>query len=365
MPSPLPLNLQNKVLYHLKQDAREADLQDREQILAICCLMCQDWCRIIQRELWETIKLNTDHRLRTFLESLSSTTHPIGAYVDKLSFVIPNHDDGHMPFLKKVLDYFSTKLPNLRRLGITRSYDSFDEFEEEEDPSPILHLEQFTALTELILSNLRFASFWDFHRLVIALPALSRLHLAGVGLRDQDSFQEPNGRTPSAPQNLIHISFTDSFGNWNLNPLWLWVVPFRARSERFPRSPYTPPLLTLHDAGIIMEYSKPWSRCEGYKCTSDWLYNEELQQCELITLSYCSEVHHVTGTTSGSFVHVIETIGETRETTCFQCTIHTSDSDIPQQGSLPSQLRREECVLSSAIHKSANYVPKIGARAAW
>lgn len=274
----LPLNLRRQILAHvalsrsiagdtlLLPTLDDRDLKDRTQTLASCCLVCKAWFRICHPQLARVISLRTPRQLQSLAVALSSATHPIGAHTTELS--IPADSGCHV-----ALPYLSTKLPSLRYLAI-------EGYPTDRYPSLVTHLQHFRTVTQLRLSQLSFYSFWDFRCVVLALPALSELHIHAVDLPDSNPFQGPSGSVPSlfsAPQTLrqLHID-----GQVWWNPLWIWV----AHSQTQYRKLINPtPILNSRDADAIWQLMLQISRGGGhqswFRCR--WSNDEEHQRSKL------------------------------------------------------------------------------------
>lgn len=277
MPRPLPLKLQGKVLGHLEEPTKwygwMAD--DDVRTLLSCCLVCKAWCRICQKKLLKFLSILNRTKLERVVASLSSATHPIGTCVTRL---ILSRDTCHIaPF------YLATKLPSLRHLVIHGPYHGPFVVRS----SLVVLLKYFKTVNELSLFGVRFQSFWDFRRLVVALPALSTLHLEDVDLLDSNPPRSSYGRLRSLstfPQNLIDLSVILKGSDCNWNPLWMWATPFQTRHQ---------PLLTRHDADVIWEFiqfvhSSSWRHKRSRIMCS---FDESHQQCERVILPYCQYFH--------------------------------------------------------------------------
>lgn len=233
MPRPLPVKLQLRILGHLEWDIWEAD--DRSRTLASCCLVCRAWCLMCQRELLSVTTIWTRRQLRRLMAILSSETCSIGAYITQLSLVADS-DAEDKSFHHMALFYLPTKLPSVRCLILHGTYIPVSLNRSSvyplylDHPSIPMHLKHFTTVTELHLSDIAFQSFWEFRRLVVALPALSSLYISAIDVvGDPDPFQKSDRRVPSlfsVPWNLVHLSLAVSTA-WN--PLWLWVSPLQPR----------------------------------------------------------------------------------------------------------------------------------------
>lgn len=282
MPPTLPLKLQVEVLGHLREWSGWCANEDSETLLS-CCLVCKAWCRIAQRKLLtgSNISIYNHKQLERVVASLSSATHPIGTYVTHLSLQREMCDIA--PF------YLATKLSSLRRLNINGYY-----------PHNlfvvrsllVMHLKHFQTVTELMLSDVQFQSFWDFCRLIVALPALSTLRLWNVYLLTSNPPRSSYGRLPSLstfPQKFIDLSVILIGIGWNWNPLWMWATPFQTRHR---------PFITRHDADVIWEFiqfvhssdsDRKWSQCSKIM----WSFDESHQQCEYAITSYCRDIHNL------------------------------------------------------------------------
>lgn len=280
MPRPLPLRIQVEVLGHLRKWKGWEELVDDIPTLHSCSLVCKAWCRVCQRKLLrvEGVEINNHRKLERFVALLSSSAvNPIGTYVTHLELW------GNICHIAPF--YLATKLPSLRRLNIIVPYP---------DPfvvrsSLVMHLKHFRTVTELELSWVQFQSFWELRRLVVALPALSTLHLYEVELVDPNPFQK---RVPSLltfPQNLTCVSVSSS----TLNPLWLWAYPFRTQYQK-PTDHHSRPLLTQHDTGVIWEFFHYICRGRlGWGSKFKWLYDEDDQLCEHIIFLSCRAPSHL------------------------------------------------------------------------
>lgn len=164
-------------------------------------------------------------------------------------------------------------------------------------PSVIMHLKHFTTVTELSLANMTFQSYWEFRRFVVALPALSDLHLDNILLTHSDPIWRHIRRSPSlfsAPQNLTHLSIGSPL-SWN--PLWIWVT-FVQTQHQTPKNPDLHPFLIPHDAETMwnlmpLEYDAVrWHKTTPVKRGGQlwyrfsWSYNENHQQCMCPTSAY-------------------------------------------------------------------------------
>lgn len=282
----LPWELQLHVLDHLE------DLEAKRRIsraLAACCRVCKAWFRICHKMFLKRISLVDPRQLKGLLTTLSSSTHPIGTYIVDLKL---GNSLYHIATI-----YLATRLPSLDCLVIDGGGQSFKSHR-----SVVAHLKYFRTVTELKLMNIKFQSFWDFRRLVVALPALSNLHISvGVHLPSSDPFQRLDGRVPSlfsTAHNLKHISFKTKLG-WN--PLWIWILPFPTRHRKLSNTPLLPPILTPHDAETIQKLvTLPKNGGHDFQ-TFDWSYSEKQQQCKMLysgsphrfMTSLCSRESHV------------------------------------------------------------------------
>ncbi len=271
MPSlPLPLNIQVHVLSHIEWDGRETN--DDSRALACCRLVCKAWSHLCRRKLLRTVFLRDWEGLNSVVASLTSqsATHLICTYITQLDLY---HDMCHVAPL-----YLAKRLPSLRRLVLWRP--------ETHTPlivrsSLVMHLKHFRTVSELVLDNITFQSFWDFHRLTISLPALSFLQLLSVDLLDSDPFHSPHGRVPSLfafPQSLTEL-YVQVPSGWN--PLWIWITPFQTRRLKLS-NPCSRPLLTLHDADIMWEPAKFVAVDNdryGIDSYLGWSFNQDRQQC--------------------------------------------------------------------------------------
>lgn len=279
MPRQLPLNLQVEVLGHIEWDEWRAD--DDLRTLLSCCLVCEAWCRICQKKLLKFVEVRNYKELERVVASLSSATYPIGTYVTHLSLEYSVCQIA--PF------YLATKLPSLRRLDIKGPCLFSHHKPIVVRSSLVMHLKHFNTVTELSLSGVSLQSFWDFHTLIIALPALSTLRLHDVQLLTSNPPRSSYGRLPSRstfPQSSIKLSVTLVGSHWNWNPLWMWATPFQTRHH---------PFLTLHDADVIWGFIQfvHLSR-HGRVCSKImWSYNEGHQQCEYAITLCCQGMNNL------------------------------------------------------------------------
>ncbi len=264
---PLNFEIQVKVLGHIP---------DTKSLIS-CCLVCKAWCRICQRRLLRTVHIVDHQKLERLWASLFSATHPIGTYITHLTLYY--HPCRISPF------YLATRLTSLQSLYIIRPF--------VDDPfvvqsSLVMHLKHFRTVTELTLFKVKFQSFWDFRRFIVALPSLSTLNLVHVDLVESNPFQRPICQVPSLytfPQNLFCL-IVDLYSS--INPLWVWTTLFQSRQQNLT-NPRFHPFLTLHDADIIWEFdqfvrhSSAIRRFDGSKYK--WSLDED-HQCECIVLVY-------------------------------------------------------------------------------
>lgn len=283
-PPPLPFELHLEVLKSLV--SHTWDPGDRVRTLATCSLVCWDWCRLCQIGLMRAISLRSRRQLTKLVTSLSSATYPSGAHVIELS--LAGEDIHHIAPV-----YLATKVPSLRRLVIDGGPKLDHQTIPKLYPVPSLltmHLNHFRAVTELCLSNVAFQSFWDFRRLIVALPTLSNLRLSNIHLPIPSPFRRHGGRVPSlytSPRNLSHLYIRSEI-DWN--PLWIWVIPFQTRPHK-SRNLHLHPVLTPHDAETIWKLSNLDERLD--EISFDWLYNEEQQRCESFVLASCRETCNI------------------------------------------------------------------------
>ncbi len=281
MPCLLPFELQSKVLGYIASN--NWGFKERTQILASCCLVCKIWCHICQKEL-SRISLRTYDQLESLVTTLSSSTHPISTHITELSLDTPEGEDE--PFYHVPLLYLAMKLPSLRRLVVNGSDQPSTTLQDGAryvylgHSSVVMQLKHFRTVTEFSLSNITFQSFWEFRRVIVALPALQRLHIGWVGLPDSDPFQMPHGSVPSllsAPRNLTRL-LVEISEQWN--PLWIWVTPSQTR-QRELRNAYLRPFLTPRDAEILQKLVT--NNAMIFEGTFDWSFNEEHKRCKSIT----------------------------------------------------------------------------------
>lgn len=272
LPRSLPFELQMQVLDYLEWDESDYRIGSREQTLVSCCLVCRAWRSICQRALLRTISLQTHRQLQSLREALSSATHS-STYTTKLSLNNREHIYRVAPI------YLATKLLCLRHLLVLGPFGGNTPFVFHS--SIIMHLKHFRTITELRLLHITFQSFWDFRRFVVALPALSRLHMMEVGLSGSDPFLGRNGRIPSlllTPRNLTHVDQPiGSRYSEDWNPFWIWVAPLQSR-RREPKNPQFRPSLTPRDANTIKELVELDS--EVFHGAFDWSCNEKEGQCK-------------------------------------------------------------------------------------
>lgn len=207
MPHPLPPGLQIKVLNRLRRNeqGREAG-----RTLATCCLVCQAWCRICQRELLSNISLRSYEQLESLLASLSSATFPIEAsHIAELSL------DAEANLYNVSLSQLLAMLPSLRRLNLTggSSFKSNSLFPVYIGAfSQYVAFEQFITIIELRSFIVGVSSSRDFRGLVATLPALSNLSVERVcqSLTHSIASWTPNWKVSSlspAPQNVTCLFF--------------------------------------------------------------------------------------------------------------------------------------------------------------
>ncbi len=292
MPRPLPLNIQVEILGHLSGYSGYG-----VTTLVPCCSVCKVWRRICQRKLFKTVFISNHQQLKRLVASLSSATHPIGNYVTPLDL----YDD----LCRVAPFYLATKLPLLQRLNI--EWTNVTPFNVQS--SLIMSLKHFRAVIELTLNDLTFQSFWDFYRFIVALPALSNLHLDGICLYPNLS-QRSDGKVPSVfmfPQNLTQLyvhTLSKRFNPLPLNPLWIWSTPFQARHQKPTTNSHSCPFLTRHDADIIWEFVEfvgQWHDESVFgnlrtKIHSkfEWSFDEDRRQCEYTVLVYCRDLCSLT-----------------------------------------------------------------------
>lgn len=262
---PLPFELHIQILDHLKSSG--------SQTLVICCLVCKAWLQYCRPEVSRTISLRAHIQLKRLKAALSSSTYPIGSYTKELILA----GDEQIYHIAPI--YLARKLPALQRLAVilgeesgTRSFAVH--------PSVNQYLKHFRTVTELELSLMTLQSFWEFRRFVVALPALSYLHLDSVEMSSSHPFSRPDGRRPqllSAPKSLIHLSF--HLVKWN--PLWVWIIPSQNQRHE-PRDPRLRPSLTPHEARTIWElFRLPYRNGnDSLNGSFGWSYKEEYQQCK-------------------------------------------------------------------------------------
>lgn len=290
----LSFELQLQVIGHLEWGAEET--RDRMRTLVACCLVCRAWFRVCQKALLGNISLFTLEQFRGLVSTLTSSIHTLCASVVKVRFIGDTADC----FYRMAPFQLATKLPSLQYLVIDGGDHPFTDLHWQHKArlgrtylghsSLCMHLRQFESVTELRLSHITFQSFWDLRRFIVALPALSNLHIDRVDFPCSDPFRRPDGRIPSlfsGPQKLTQFSITVPVG-WN--PLWVWVLPSQTRYQKF-RHPLLHPSLTLHEAETIWklvtlekDIDKSvtyWHYNVQFCFMFHWSHDERHQQCKL------------------------------------------------------------------------------------
>lgn len=283
----LPLELQFKVLSYLaipgfaSDDTSEVvfsifrDHLPFRSALITCCLVCGAWLPICQRMLLHTVYLSSYDQFKGFCDRLSSTGSPISAHTTSLALLSEFDTHNDKPFYHLAPLFLMTKLPFLQRLWIWGGCKIKTPFVVRSVLT--MHLNNFQAVTFLGLRFLKFQSFWDFRRLVVAFPNLIYLTLEAVMLHNLDPFQQ-HGRIPSlgpGAQKLMYLSFDTCFG-WD--PLWLWVVS-RPPQHRHVQNVRPYPMLSLCDIQII----RGTSERGNFNSSIKWEHNdsEGQQHCRL------------------------------------------------------------------------------------
>ncbi len=216
MPRPLPLNVQLEVLGHVPPWDWDPEHKQMTRPLISCSLVCKAWCRICQRKLLRNVKIWNKEELERLVALLSSATHPIGTYIIQLSL--------WNDLCQIALLYLATKLPSLRCLDLGSSYPRAGPFIIRS--SDVMHLKHFRTVTELRLYGVDFQSFWDFRRLIVALPALSTLRLDRISLVESNPSQKPNWGIPSLFTFPQHLTCVTVHNFQDLNLLYMWATPF-------------------------------------------------------------------------------------------------------------------------------------------
>lgn len=359
----LPLELQAHILGHLEM----GPALDRAQTFLACCLVCRAWFQICHRMLPKVTWLRTPRQLESLVATLSSSTHPIGAYIIELRL-----DD---PLYRVAPLYLAPKLPSLRRLVINGDNQPISPglwwrttqrrvSHYLGHPSLSMYLKHFRSVTDLTISFVMFQSFWDFRRFVVALPVLASLHLEEVHMPGSDPFQRPDGRVPSlfsAPRNLNQLSTVSYGSDLEWNPLWIWVTPLQARHRKL-ESLESHPFLTSHDAEVIRELLEcrenlrnrnsfynmlPRQGDAMRNVTLDWFHNEE-QQCKPVASLYCGNLRnrHCSGSLRilcGGYPRALQGPGTHRS---IEFTTYSSENP---ENTLSFQPRPGKSFLASAI----------------
>lgn len=290
MPRPLPVKLHLRVLeYAVLYDW---ETEDKTRMLLVCCLVCRAWYDFCKTKFYD-IHLRSRAQLNKLRTHLSSSTHSIGNDVKKLTLSGDDHIYHFAPI------HLARKLTSLRYLAIKGTSGRHST----RTRAPLLHsltgevervmpffphdcllmaLRQFKTVTELSLSHVAFQSFWHFRRFLVALPALSRLHLGKIYLPQPDPF---NQRVPPPYHRLQNLMSITLHTRWTIhrswNPLWIWVLPVHTLPPPpTTRSPNTRPSLIPRDVEIISALIEPELNWYIEGDFANWSYSADHQQCK-------------------------------------------------------------------------------------